>query len=252
MTSATLMANMPAAESAVEIANRLDSLGIGVHLNLTDGKPLSGHPGLAILVDSQGRFKRSVAGIAVLSLTLPYVRSAIRTELAAQIQWLLDRGITPTHLDSHRHFHTIPHIFSIVCQLAHRFGIRRIRYAAEPAEASKVPWPIPTEGGRPRAALVRVMARLNRLANPDFFAADALLGVSHVGKVDINFFKAVTLYNTAPVAEVMTHPGHPEGLEETRSHLVAQRKIELDALCSQRTRRHLTDAGIRLVNYSQI
>ncbi|MGA2094374.1 MAG: ChbG/HpnK family deacetylase, partial [Sedimentisphaerales bacterium] len=41
LTSATLMANMPAAEEAVEIAHKLSNLGVGVHLNLTEGKPLS-------------------------------------------------------------------------------------------------------------------------------------------------------------------------------------------------------------------
>ncbi len=41
LTSATIMVNMPAAEKAVKIAKKLPSLGIGVHLNLTEGRPIS-------------------------------------------------------------------------------------------------------------------------------------------------------------------------------------------------------------------
>ena len=41
LTSTTLMANMPAAEEAVKIAKEMPSLGVGIHLNLTEGPPVS-------------------------------------------------------------------------------------------------------------------------------------------------------------------------------------------------------------------
>ena len=41
LTSATIMANMPASDEAIVIAKKTPTLGVGVHLNVTDGKPLS-------------------------------------------------------------------------------------------------------------------------------------------------------------------------------------------------------------------
>ena len=38
LTSTTLMTNMPAAEEAVKIAKGLLTLGVGIHLNLTEGR----------------------------------------------------------------------------------------------------------------------------------------------------------------------------------------------------------------------
>ncbi|MHC4623688.1 MAG: carbohydrate deacetylase [Planctomycetota bacterium] len=252
LTSATIMANMPAAAEAVEIAKKMPTLGVGVHLNLTDGQPLSQRDAARPLLDAAGRFACSPAKLAFLSLAGPKSRNAIRTELAAQIQWLIDRGIKPTHLDSHKHFHAFPVLFSIVCQLAGRLGIPAIRFAREPVEASRIPWPLPAERGKSRAAYVRAMANINRLQNSDFLKTDALLGIAHVGRIDVNFFRAVALYNSQRTAEVMTHPGFIDGLDPKSTGLLGQRKVELDALCDQRTRRFFQDAGIKLVHYGQL
>jgi predicted glycoside hydrolase/deacetylase ChbG (UPF0249 family) len=252
LTSATIMANMPAAAGAVEMAGELPGLGIGVHLNLTDGRPLSPRDTARPLLNGQGIFACSCPKLALLSVAGPGSRNAIRTELAAQIQWVIDRGIKPTHLDSHKHFHAFPTLFSMTCQLARRFGIRAIRFAMEPAEVSKTPWPLPGEGGKNKAAFVRALAKINSLQNRDFLKTDGMLGIAHVGRVDVNFFRAVALYHSAPATEIMTHPGYADGLDAENTSLVSQRKVELDALCSEQTRRHFHDAQMKLVHYGQL
>ena len=96
------------------------------------------------------------------------------------------------------------------------------------------------------------MAQINRLQNREFLKTDAVLGIAHTGKIDVNFFKAVTLYNPAATAEVMTHPGYAEGLDANKTRLLHQRKVELDALCSERTKEYFKEAGIKLVHYGQL
>ena len=257
LTSATIMANMPAAVEAVKIAKQLPTLGVGVHLNLTDARPVSVVPCLRPLLDAEGRFACSLSKLSLLSIVSHKIGNAIKTELAAQIQWVIDNGLKPTHLDSHKHIHIFPLLFSIVCQLARRFDIPAIRWTFEPKQLSRVPWPLPSEGGRKKARLIRTMARINRGQNPDFLKTDALLGIAHAGKIDVNFFKAVALYNSAPTAEVMTHPGfaeapNPDEPASRSSRLLHQRKVEAEALCSERTKQYLKDAGIKLVHYGQL
>ena len=58
------------------------------------------------------------------------------------------------------------------------------------------------------------MAKINRIQNSAFLKTEVLLGVAHTGKIDVNFFKAVTLYNSAATAEIMTHPGFADGLDQ--------------------------------------
>ncbi|MGD1043336.1 MAG: ChbG/HpnK family deacetylase [Sedimentisphaerales bacterium] len=252
LTSTTIMANMPAANQAVELAKNLPTLGVGVHLNLTAGKPICQDNTVKLILDSQGHFALSPGKLALASLITGKVRTAIEAELASQIQWLIDKGIKPTHLDSHKHIHSFPTIFPIVCRLAKRFGISAIRYTFEPKQVSQLPWPVTDRESRKRASLVRTMAKINRWQNPSFFKTDALLGVNHVGTINIVFMRAVSLYNTASTAELMTHPGYIYDLDATRTRLVKQREVELEALCSEKTKKFFKDAGIKLIHYGQL
>ena len=252
LTSATIMTNMPAAEQAVDLAKNLPTLGIGVHLNLTAGKPLYQDNTVKLILDSQGYFTLSPGKLALASLITGKVRTAIETELASQIQWLIDKGIKPTHLDSHKHFHSFPSIFPIVCRLAKRFGIPAIRYTFEPKQLCQLPWPVTDRENRKRASLVRTMAKINRWQNPAFFKTDALLGVAHVGTINAAFMRAVSLYNIVSTAELMTHPGYTYDLDPTRTRLVKQREVELEALCSEKTKQYFKNAGIKFVHYGQL
>ena len=252
LTSATLMANMPAAQEAVEIAKGLPNLGVGVHLNLTEGKAISKGAEVDCIVNSEGEFAFSASRLALLAILKGRVRKAIETELAAQIQWVIDKGIKPTHLDSHKHIHSFPVIFPIVCRLAKRFDIRAIRYVFEPRQICRPPWPASTEKERKNAKLLRTMGKINRLQDKSFFNTEALLGVAHTGKIDFSFLRASALYNPVNVSEIMTHPGFTEGLDKDRTRLVGERKNELYALCGERTKQSFNDAGIRLVHYGQL
>jgi hopanoid biosynthesis associated protein HpnK len=252
LTSATIMTNMPAADEAVKIAKELPTLGVGVHLNLTEGPPVSKEACFERLIDADGRFACSPIKLSLLSMGGHRIRNAIRTEMAAQILWLIDHGLKPTHLDSHKHIHAFPALFSIVYQLAGRFGIPAVRWPFEPKELSRIPWPLTSEDGRVRALKVRIMARINRLQNRDFLKNNALFGIAHTGKIDVNFFKAVALYNSAATAEIMTHPGFAGGLDPEKTRLLHQRKVELEALCSEKTKQYFEDADIKLVHYGQL
>ena len=252
LTSTTIMTNMPAADQAVELAKNLPTLGVGVHLNLTSGKPVCQDAIMNYLLDAEGNFSLSPGKLALASLITGKVRTAIETELASQIQWLIDKDIKPTHLDSHKHIHSFPSIFPIVCRLAKRFGIPAIRYTFEPKQLCQLPWPVTDRESRKRASLVRTMAKINRRQNPAFFKTDALLGVAHVGTINAAFMRAVSLYNTASTAELMTHPGYTYDLDATRTRLVKQREVELEALCSEKTKQYFKNAGIKLIHYGQL
>jgi predicted glycoside hydrolase/deacetylase ChbG (UPF0249 family) len=131
LTSATLMTNMQCAEKAAALAKSLPSLGVGIHLNLTDGRPLAKDRGIGTLCNVNGEFAFNPYQLCSRSALSAKIREAIRMELQAQIQWTLDQGITPTHLDSHKHVHCFPVLFKIVCELAGRFGISAIRWPLE-------------------------------------------------------------------------------------------------------------------------
>jgi hopanoid biosynthesis associated protein HpnK len=252
LTSATIMANMPAAKEAVELAKKLPNLGVGVHLNLTNGRPLCRDQSVKPLLNTKGDFGLSPGKLAVASLISGKVRTAIQAELAAQIQWVIDNGLKPTHLDSHKHIHSFPTMFPLVCRLAKRFAIPAIRFTFEPKQVCQLPWPVTDREGRKRAAMVRIMAKVNCWQNRAFFKTDALLGVAHTGNINVSFLRAVSLYNPVSTAEIMTHPGYSYDLDASTTRLVRQREIELEALCSDKVKQYFKDAGIKLVHYGRL
>ncbi len=252
LTSTTIMVGMGAATAAVGLAREMPSLGVGVHLNLFDGVPISKDQRVKVLLDANGRFGLSLGKLAVKSMLSKTFREAIEIELGAQIQWIIDNGIKPTHLDSHKHFHVCPAIWPVVVGLCKRFGIGAIRWPFEPAQVSGNDWPTPPKGGRTRARILRMMAAINRRQNDTFIKNDVFLGTAHTGKIDVDFWRQVARTGFRGVVEVMTHPGFAEGLDPRRTRLIEQRRIELEALCSEEVRKSLADANIELTHYGKL
>jgi hopanoid biosynthesis associated protein HpnK len=250
LTSATIMANMPGTDKAIAIAEKMPSLGVGIHLNLTEGRPVSSDRRVEPLVDEAGDFKYSAYKLAAKSFVNKEIFKALEIELAAQIKSIIDKGIKPTHLDSHKHFHCFGPIYKIVCSLAERFGIGAVRWPWEPATVCDGDWPKVGFGDRMRALLLRQMTLNCQKIDSRFIKNDIFFGAAHTGKIDDKFWEEIGKTQFAGVAEVMTHPGYAEGLVNTR--LVGQREIELKWLCEPRTKEILSEAGIKLVHYGNI
>ena len=93
------------------------------------------------LLNDAGQFKYSAYKLAFKTLTNKKILKAVQVELAAQIASIIGRGIKPTHLDSHKHFHCFPPVYKIVCSLAADFNIRAIRWPWEPETVCCGDWP---------------------------------------------------------------------------------------------------------------
>lgn len=119
VSSTTLMANAPGFAEAVTLAKTNPGLGVGLHFNLTWGKPLLGLPAVRTLVDSAGNFRdRGRLGRQALLGRLP--EDAVEQELEAQFQHLRSHGLRVSHVDSHQHVHAFGPIFSAVAKLCAR------------------------------------------------------------------------------------------------------------------------------------
>src|ERR1700761_6590687 len=105
VTSTSMMANMPGFDHAVGLVHVHVKLAgrVGVHLNLTEGRPLS-KPILDCrqFCNESGEFAYQRTPLFFLSKR---VRDAVYLELKAQVERLRDVGIEPTHVDSHHHIH---------------------------------------------------------------------------------------------------------------------------------------------------
>lgn len=116
VTSTTLMANGSAFDEAVELARQSPSLAVGLHFNLTWGRPVSPAAEVRSLTDADGVFlsRGALARRALLGQLRP---AEIESELKAQLRKTTDGGIDLTHVDSHQHVHAFKPIFAAVAGL---------------------------------------------------------------------------------------------------------------------------------------
>lgn len=124
ITSSTLMATGAALDDAVRRLREFPTASFGVHLNVTEHRPLTPDPRLAPLLDRSGDFDR----MAVYDVR--WTRSlmdAVAHEWLAQVRRIQHLGVSVSHLDSHHHSHTVPGLFIPLKRVQRACGIRRVR-----------------------------------------------------------------------------------------------------------------------------
>jgi len=125
ITSATMIANAPHLEDTFHRIGNYDSCSFGVHLNLTEFRPLVHTKAIQPLLDENGQF----AGYdKVLSVSIDAsLTDAVFTEFCTQIERCISAGVEVSHIDSHHHVHTIPWVFRVLKRVEKKFNIRRVR-----------------------------------------------------------------------------------------------------------------------------
>jgi chitin disaccharide deacetylase len=243
VTSASMMVNLPGFDDAVAQARSCPSLSLGLHLNLTTGNALTAARSLTR--SKSGQFYPVPVLIARASLGR-VDSSDVTRECTAQIDRMIEAGIAPTHLDSHRHVHAHPALWSAVLQAASSRGISNVRVPSEPLWANARDW---------RATLKKtgllISTRLAR-RRADDGAAIHFFGVSLQGGSSF----AARLFALIPelplgTTELMTHPGYADAALSEHDGYTWQREEELRVLCTSKLRDLLAHSGIELARHSE-
>lgn len=249
VTSTTIAANMPAAAEAVGRLTEAPDLGVGVHLNVCQGPPIS--PEGAELAGADGLMGRSAVGLILACTARPRLLRAIEAEFDAQIRWVLAQGLRPTHLDSHRHVHAFSPIFRRVRALAKRYHIRWIRWVRECRPRGG--WPASSGAQRRIGRLVSCFSEAGAIFDRSRRGANGLWGVEHTGRIDAAWLRRAARAVRPGLTEIMTHPGLPsDEVAPGATRLVASRSAELEALCEASVREAFRKRHVELVHYGNV
>jgi predicted glycoside hydrolase/deacetylase ChbG (UPF0249 family) len=210
LTATTLMADGAAFDHAVECARATPSLDVGVHL---------------VLWEESGLPQRLPAFV-MRALTMS--TDAIERLFSAQVERVIAAGIAPSHLDTHKHTHTLPHVMRAMERTARRYGIVWVRRCL---------W-------------------WNRWWNPrraGLHTTDHFMGLGLTGKMARESLAAELSGIRPGLSELMCHPGHCDAaLESAPTRLKQERQRELDALTSPEIRAMLEANGIELTSYRNL
>lgn len=221
VTSATLMVVYVSAGDAARRLAEHPELGVGLHVQLSGGRPLLPPEDVQSLVDDEGLLpRRPSAGLADAR------RADIEREVRAQLAHFEElTGRAPTHLDSHHHAHSVPVVCDVVGQIAHELSV-----------------PV-------------------RNASPEVAGALRRLGVRTTDAFDDRFYDAGVTLDTLleavdsvgeGVTELMCHPGRADDVLRSASTYADVRDLEIRLLCDPSVRERIAARGIEVTHFGRL
>jgi predicted glycoside hydrolase/deacetylase ChbG (UPF0249 family) len=246
VSSTTVLANF---ENSVQDTNlakeECPNLRMGVHLNITAGRPLSETDDIPALLGSDGEFKSPDALLASLA-SIPV--DQVEREWRAQIEALLTLGIKIDHLDSHHHIAAAnPGLWQLHLALAqeHHIGVR-------------LPYPTDDEDS---ALIDSFPAQLRRFASETAPSKLHQLNLPRTQALFTSFFadgvnletllvllEEATAYNSS---EIMCHPGYVDSSMANSSY-GNLREVELQILTSDQARSAVESYQLDLVGFDDL
>jgi len=129
--SASLMVNMPAAESAAYLARSEPGLEVGLHLNLSEGSCVAPPREISLLADGEGRFLFDAADIATSIQHLrcrlderPDLIGQVLTEIMYQAEEFQELGLPLAHLNAHHYLPLVhPRLYEVFIRAAELLGV---------------------------------------------------------------------------------------------------------------------------------
>jgi predicted glycoside hydrolase/deacetylase ChbG (UPF0249 family) len=259
VTSASLLANGAAYGAAVELARKLPAIGVGVHLNLSDGEPVASREMVTSLLNDRGELQGRPEGLLLRLARGNVLLDEVEREWDAQIRKVRNSGISPTHIDGHRHVHMLPGLFEIALRLAKRHGVPAIRVSHETSSLRTAL----SAGAKQKGAVVMkqgVQARGLKLLAPDahekaeragIATADYFCGIAQTGELTREGLLRLLAILPEGTTELMCHPGYADAeLAKSKTRLQSSRQTELEILTDTDVRNLVASQGIRLIDYA--
>jgi predicted glycoside hydrolase/deacetylase ChbG (UPF0249 family) len=261
VTSTTLMANGPAFADACAGLASLPTLGTGCHIVLTDGTPLSEGSGIGSLTEPMSerpQFRDNLGQFAARALFGKMDPRHIEVEAGAQIRRLLSAGISPSHIDTHKHTHIFPTVLQPILRAARDCGVRAVRNPYSASRALPTSSFVRQPGVWVRWAELRALSRFEptfrQIALSHGIATtDGTLGMEVTGVLDKELFFTIARSIPDGTWELVCHPGYNDGeLAGSNTRLKTSREVELRVLTSPEARSVLEESGVELVSYRDL
>lgn len=255
VTSASILSNGAGFLDALKRiqSGSFKNVSWGVHLNLSEGKPVSTNP--LHLLCSEGMFLGKVSAQRLLMREGDQdLENEIRREIDAQVTLLETSGISLSHLNGHQHIHIFPAVLKAMICVAQKHHIPWVRIPDEPE-------PVSPDLSLSSSAWeeARLFSRLGQ-------AARSLLGASGLKTTDhfyglylkghLSIERVESLLRSLPdgLTELMVHPGRfLENAPKTpfSGFSTPDREQELEILLNKKLRLILKEMNILIIPFPE-
>lgn len=221
VTETSLLVNLGNLQEAAALLGGVPSLAVGLHLNLTRGRPLAPLTVVTEIIGDDGHFFG-----APQALPATMRGSVVHAEFSAQIEVFVQAfGRLPLHLDTHHHVHQHPVVLESLLDLA-----------------ASLKLPVRAIDPHMREAI-----GARGLRTPSRFLGD-------VGKTPywtVARLIAAIRELQPGATELMCHPGYFDDAI-AYSRYGRQRDVEREALCDLAVTALVHDMGVQLITYAAV
>lgn len=236
VTSTTCMMNIPTTADDVATAlKETPNLGLGVHLVLTMGRPISAPETVSSIVDGNGDFFKYTPLIEHLTnLNIEEVKKEWRSQIEAFIK---AAGKKPTHIDSHHHSsYFSPNLFRGMLELATEYDCAiRFPFTEVSSEIQETAKHVP-----------ELIQEFNP-RRPDIFFVN-FYDDSATKENLLNIISSVE----EGTSEIMCHPGHVDDTFAKESVYNFQRERELKILTDPVIKQAIETQNIQLITFADL
>lgn len=244
VTSTTAMMNIPgAADQVREGMVACPGLGMGVHLVLSEGRPVLPGKELATITGGEPYFPDPEDLLGRLD-RINF--KEMEREWTAQVElFTAAAGRGPDHLDAHHHMaYTHPELFRILLDLAERYGcgIRSAFLVEDGADPDN-----PPVGYQDNLPIMKKLLAERKVPHPDFFQH------SFYDEEDYPAALMPVLDNLPEgTTELMCHPGLVDDALMSLSPYNLQREKELATLTEPGLKDLLLSRGVELISFGDL
>ena len=115
VNSSSWIVTTPYFDETIELIQVNQLANIGIHINLTEGKPLLKNH--TTIVDEKGSFIRNLPNLEGINM------QEVHDEIEAQIEKALATGILINHMDTHHHIHTSSKFRKVFISFSNRYQL---------------------------------------------------------------------------------------------------------------------------------
>lgn len=240
LRSVSILANGAYFREAAFLSNHPEC-EVGVHSNIVEGVPLAPAGKIGVLLGSDGKF------VNLNRILMRYFRApasvarAVEIEWKAQIEFLLESGLTISHADSHQHIHAFPPFWKILVKLCCEYKIPAVRL---PREENKI---------RLRRVAGFALCQASKVSSA-FFTHRSLnvnnhfLGFKRAGIYGENEMIADLKNLKEGVTELCVHPSLDDGVP----YPALRGTLEYEALSSPKLWREIAASKIELTTWTEL
>lgn len=241
VTATSFLVNTEYFEESVKLLKQNTNLDVGIHVNLTEFKPLTKAKTL-ITHDRNFIVKNRWFNGYYNKID----EKEVENEIEAQILKAFSSGLKISHIDGHNHIHIFPKVVGVVIKLTRKYNIEYMR----------IPYDVEYTKYVQKQDKISIFSKFSKIAKRKIIknkikTTDTFYGMLNLYDMDFDKLSLILKSIKDGTNEFMVHPAFVDKNGDD-FHQSKQREIEIKLLTDNKIKQLIKKEKIKLTNFSRL